>query len=457
MSDLLTRLREIVGDSGLLVNGDVQPKYHGDWSSASKCSPAAVVRPADTAGVAGVLAACNEAGQPVAVQGGLTGLSGGATPSPGEFALSLERLNGIEELDRESMTMTVGAGTPLQVIQQAAEDAGFSFPLDLGARGSCNIGGNIATNAGGTEVLRFGMIRNLVLGLEAVMADGTVISAMNKMLKNNAGYDLKQLFIGTEGTLGIVTKAVLRLYPRPASKCTALCGCESFGKVVELLHQSMSQLAGLSTFEVMWSNYLDYVVEQLPGLRSPFDQAHPFYVLIESEGATEQENARQFETVLADALERGILMDVAVAQSLQDAESFWGIRDGVADIPALLDEAVTFDVSVPISDMGAFVRDTDAALAKLQGPIDNLVFGHVGDNNLHFLVLTHGRTSHQSVTDAVYGTVKQYDGSVSAEHGIGILRKPYLGYSRTDEEISLMRKLKQTMDPKGILNPGRVI
>src|SRR5690606_19826334 len=228
----------------ILSGEEAGARYGQDWSTAASCMPLAVLRPASTEEVSRIIALCSRHAQPVVVQGGLTGLSGGAVPRPGKIALSLERLSGIEEIDHGSMTMTVKAGTPLEVIQQAAAEAGFVFPLDLGARGTCNIGGNIATNAGGNQVLRFGMTRNLVLGLEAVLADGTVISSMNKMLKNNAGYDLKQLFIGTEGTLGIVTRAVLRLYPRPRSRCTALLAMPGFPAVVQLLQQLQRDLGG---------------------------------------------------------------------------------------------------------------------------------------------------------------------------------------------------------------------
>ena len=458
VSEFLTQLKAIVGDGGLLVDDQIEPRYHGDWSAAAPQAPLAVVRPATTDQLSAILKACHGAGQPVVVQGGLTGLSGGATPAEGELAISLERMSGIEELDRRSMTMTVKAGTPLQVIQEAAQDAGFSFPLDLGARGSCNIGGNIATNAGGTEVIRFGMVRNLVLGLETVLADGTVISSLNKMLKNNAGYDLKHLFIGTEGTLGIITRAVLRLYPRLTSKCTALCASDSFDKVLDLLHQTAASCGGsLSTFEVMWSNYFHFICDRLPGARSPFEERYPLYILIEAEGADAQHNDQLFQDILAEALENGVLSDAVIAQSLQDANAFWGIRDGVGDIPELLNECATFDVSVATGDIQAFVADTEAALERAFDDPTTLVFGHVGDNNLHLCVTTGNRADYEVINDTVYETVSKYRGSVSAEHGIGTLRRKYLPYSRSSEEIELMKLLKRTLDPKGILNQGRIV
>ena len=455
---LMQQLAGLVDDRGLLLDELIEPRHHGDWSTAKKQAPLAVVRPASTEELSAVMAACHTADQPVVIQGGLTGLSGGATPAQDEIAISMERMAGIEEIDQRSMTMTVRAGTPLQVIQDAAEDAGFSFPLDLGARGSCTIGGNIATNAGGTEVIRFGMTRNLVLGLEAVLADGTVVSSLNKMLKNNAGYDLKHLFIGTEGTLGVVTRAVLRLYPKLASTCTALCACDSFEKVLDVLHKTTAGFGGaLSTFDVMWAGYFDYIVDHHGPARTPFDQRYPLYILLETEAANHDQNQESFERVLSEAMEQGLLADVAVAQSLSEAQAFWAIRDGVADMAELLKNSVTFDVSVPTSAMQHFVADTDQALKEAFGAPENLVFGHIGDNNLHLLVNTGSRDDHQTINDTVYGMVRKHQGSVSAEHGIGTLRRKYLAYSRSPEEIELMQRLKKALDPKGILNRGRIL
>ena len=309
----------------------------------------AVLRPRSVEQLAAVLAACSAAHQPVVVQGGMTGLCGGATPQVEEVAVSLERLTGIEELDRESMTMTVLAGTPLQVVQEAAAEAGLCFPLDLGARGSCTIGGNIATNAGGNQVLRFGMMRNLVLGLEAVLADGTVVSSMNKMIKNNAGYDLKQLFIGSEGTLGIVTRAVLRLYPALPARTAALVAVPDFAACTTLLQTLQGRLGGsLSAFEAMWSSYFDYIIANVERLQSPFEIAYPLYVLIQTEGTDHAADLERLEAVLAELFEQGTVLDAAVAQSERDRAAFWQIRDGIAETKALLNPVVAFDVSVAI-------------------------------------------------------------------------------------------------------------
>lgn len=458
MSELLTTLSRELGEDAVLGGPDVSDKYAVDVSGENPLKPIAVVLPRSTADVATILRHCSEAGQPVVVQGGLTGLSGGATPQPGELALSLERMSGVESLDRASMTLTALSGTPLQVIQEAAEEAGLLFPLDLGARGTCQLGGLIATNAGGNQVIRFGMTRNLVLGLEAVLADGTVISSMNRMLKNNAGYDLKQLFIGTEGTLGVVTRAVLRLFPRLPGKCTALCALDSFAGVVELLRAVQANIgSSLSAYEVMWASYFDYVIEHVETLRSPFERTYPLYALIETEGTDTAHDAERFESTLGSALESGVIQDAVIAQSQQDVQSFWAIRDGIAEITSALMPYASLDVSMAVADMPGFLDQVDEKLAARFGPVTNLVFGHVGDNNLHLFITTGREADVDPILDAVYKITGDYQGSISAEHGIGALKREYLHYSRSSEELELMRRLKRTLDPNGILNGGRVI
>ncbi|MDE0681079.1 MAG: FAD-binding oxidoreductase [Gammaproteobacteria bacterium] len=442
----------------LVAGDDVGERHSVDFTAENALRPEAVLRPGSVREVAEILKVCNGLGQPVVVQGGMTGLAGGATPQAGELALSLERLTGIEELDEASMTISAQAGTPLQVLQEAAEQAGFLLPLDFGARGSCHIGGAIATNAGGNQVIRFGMTRNLVLGLEAVLADGTVISSMNKMLKNNAGYDLKQLFIGTEGTLGVITRCVLRLLPRLASTCTALCAVDSFPQAAKLLRELQSRLGGsVSAFELMWADYFHRVIDHGDSLRSPFAEGYPMYALIEAEGPDRQADEARFEAALGRALESGVIADAAIARSVSDRQSFWAIRDGVAEITAGLTPYASLDVSMDIGEMAGFVDEFDRELKKALPDAISLVFGHIGDNNLHLLVSTRRHRDLDTIFDIGYRLTGAHRGSVSAEHGIGVLKRGYLHYSRSPEELALMRRLKKALDPKDILNRGRVI
>ena len=456
--DLISTLRARLGEAAVLAGDAVSQRYRVDFSHENACAPRAVLRPASTDEVAAILRECHGARQRVVIQGGLTGLAGGATPQADEIAISLERLTGIEQIDRAAQTMTVRAGTPLQAVQQAAADAGYLFPLDLGARGSCTIGGNIATNAGGNQVIRFGMMRNLVLGLEAVLADGSVVSSMNKMLKNNAGYDLKQLFIGTEGTLGVVTRAVLRLWPKLPSKVTALCALRGFDEAVKLLHTLQARLGGsLSAFEAMWAAYFHYVLEHMPALRSPFSERHALYALVEVEGTEHAGDIARLEGVLAESLESGVVVDAVLAQSAREAKSLWAIRDGIGDVTPTLQPLLAFDVSVTIDAMPAFLATVDAAFARFPDPVTNLVFGHIGDSNLHLAVTTHHARDLERLCDAVYEAVGAHGGSISAEHGVGTLRREYLHHSRSAAEIDLMRRLKAALDPHGILNAQRVL
>ncbi len=455
---LLAALRERFGPAAVLEGDAVGARHHVDFSGEHAAAPRALLRPATTAELAAMIDLCAQARQPLVVQGGMTGLAGGATPRHGEVALSLERMTGVEAIDRESMTATVAAGTPLEALHEAVAAEGFVFPLDLGARGSCTIGGNIATNAGGNQVLRFGMMRNLVLGLEAVLADGTVVSSMNKMLKNNAGYDLKQLFIGTEGTLGIVTRAVLRLFPRQPVKTSALCAVAGFDEAVRLLQQAQRHLGGsLSAFEAMWAGYFERVLAHVAGLRSPFATPHAIYVLLESEGSDEAADRERFERLLETALTHGTVEDAAVAQSERERRDFWAIRDGIGEITPALQPMLSFDVSMPIGEMPPFLARVDAELTATFGPITNLVFGHLGDNNLHLAVTTGRAEDLPTFCDIIYAATGAHGGSISAEHGVGVLRRGYLHLSRSPAELALMRRLKAALDPHGILNPGRVV
>jgi len=457
----LTRLRDALGPAAVLFGADVPARNCNDWSTQTPNTPIAVVRPVDAAGVSATLRACREAGIPVVPQGGLTGLCGGARPEPGWVALSMERMVGIEEIDPDSATMTVWAGTPLEAVQRAAEAAGLYFALDLGARGSCAIGGNLSTNAGGNRVIRYGMARELVLGLEWVLPDGTIVTSLNKMMKNNAGYDLKQLFIGSEGTLGVITRIVLRLHPQPGCTMSALCALPDYAAVVRLLGAARRGLGPLlSAFEVMWPDYWQVVTRRV-GVRAPVGDGHGLYVLVEAQGTDEAIDGPRFAAWLERLLEEGAIADAAVAQSVADTQSFWALRDACAEFFPTLGPHVSFDVALAVRDMDAFAVRCKAALSANIPGCESVYYGHIGDGNLHLVAWVEGLSVEsqpkQQMDETIYGLVREFKGSVSAEHGIGTAKKPYLGHARSEAEIALMRTLKRALDPDGLLNPGKVI
>lgn len=430
-----------------------------DWSDVPAAEPVALIRPRTTGEVARALRVCHAFGQPVVTQGGLTGLVGGANALGGEVALSLSRMNRIVEIDRTSATMTVEAGVPLQVVQEAALDAGFYFPLDLGARGSCTIGGNLATNAGGNRVIRYGMMRDQVLGIEAVLANGDVTSALHKMIKNNSGYDLRHLLIGSEGTLGVITQAVLRLRPRPTAVATAWCALPDYDAVTTLLARSQAELpGGVSAFEVMWAGYYDAVLANLAHLRAPVGERHPYYVLLESVGSDPARHGEAFEAFLGRMLDEGVVGDAALAQSEADAAAFWTIRDAPGEYPKFIPHHSAFDVSFAISDVGQVAARCERQLLAQWPDALVMIYGHLGDGNLHIVVDvpgTQGRL-HDEIDRVIYDVTREFHGSVSAEHGIGIKKKAFLAHTRSETEIAAMRQIKAALDPRSILNPGKI-
>jgi FAD/FMN-containing dehydrogenase len=452
ISDLLSRLGDMVS-----TEPDVLDKHACDWSNVDRQRPLAVLRPRSIANVSLALKTCNELGLAVVPQGGLTGLAGGATPRAGQIVLSLELLKGVEEIDRDSATMTVLAGTPLEAAQKAAAEAGLYLALDIGSRGSCQIGGNIATNAGGNHVIRYGMARAQVLGLETVLADGTVLTSLTKVMKNNAGYDLNQLFIGSEGTLGIVTRVVLRLHAQPQSRITALIATPDYKATVKLLRRLQGSLGEISGFEAMWPDFYRYVVEHpTTGVR-PMPPDHPVYALIEYQGNEAERDRERFEACLGEAIEAREALDGVIAQSEREARSFWKIREGAP--LDMLPYLINFDVSAPTAQLGNLAERLSAALLKRWPDGLFFVYGHVGDGNIHLSAYAGGTmdsVAHE-MDDIVYDEVRRIGGSISAEHGIGTLKRAYLGHSRSAAEIDVMRKIKAALDPKGILNPGKVI
>jgi FAD/FMN-containing dehydrogenase len=456
---LLVALRAALGEEAVAAGGDQPARNRNDWSPLPPVTPLAVVWPATPEGVATAVRLAHRHGVPVVPQGGLTGLAGGARPVAHGIALSLERLVGIEELDPDAATMTVRAGTTLETLQRAAEAAGFMVGLDLGARGSCAIGGNLSTNAGGNRVIRYGMAREMVLGLEVVLPDGTLVSGLNKMLKNNAGYDLKQLFLGSEGTLGIITRAVLRLWPLPRVTTAALCGLADYPAVLRLLRAARQGLGPiLSAFEVMWPDYWDMATGRVPNVRSPIQGPHGFYVLVEAQDS-DAFDERRFEGWLEAQLEGGTIEDAAVARSLGDVRDFWAVRDAAAEFKTVLGPHASYDIGLPVAAMDAYARDCRAALARDLPGCMSFFYGHIADGNMHIITCVPGAAEQpfDAMDEIVYDLVRRHGGTVSAEHGIGLKKKPYLPYARTEPELALMRRLKAALDPENLLNPGKVV
>jgi FAD/FMN-containing dehydrogenase len=457
MTAVLEELRSVLSPGGVIEGADVADLAKGPWTRLGV--PSAILRPRSTEEVSQILKAAHRAGAAVVPWGGRTGLVDGAY-AQGAIALSLERMNAIEEIDPVAATMRVQAGCVLQTACEAADGQGLLLPLDLGARGSATIGGNISTNAGGNRVLRWGMMRDMVLGLEAVLADGTIVSAMNGLMKNNTGYDLKQLFIGSEGTLGVVTRAVLRLRAKPASHSVAFLAVDGFERLAPLLRRLERGLGGsLSAFEVMWPDFYELVTTAPAKGRPVLPYGRAFYVLVEAMGGDPEADVARFEQVLGQALEDGDIADAVIAQSGAERASIWSLRDDVGQTQRNA-PIVTFDVSLKIADMPPYVEAVRAALVGRWGEaVTLMVFGHLGDGNLHLIVGVgdRSREARHAVESIVYDPLQAIGGSISAEHGIGLQKREFLPLSRSPEELALMRVLKRALDPKGVLNPGKVV
>ena len=456
MKEIREQLKALLGPGGAVESPSISAV--GNWRGHPYNSPL-LLRPETTEQVAAILRLCNQHRQAIVVHGGLSGMVGGTSSDRNEICISLERLQKIESIDKLGRTMIVESGVRLQDVQEAASTEGLFFALDLGARGSATIGGNIATNAGGNQVIRYGMAREQVLGLEVVLADGTILSSMNHLLKNNAGYDLKHLFIGSEGTLGVVTKAVLRLRPAMPARNTALVATDQFDKLPRLLSHIESALGGkLSAFEAIWDNYYQLAI-QGPHLGTPpLAQRHPYYALIESTGSNAEAESKVFLAALESALNAGLIDDAVLAKSAKEQDSLWAIRDNIDSLAAIA-PIIIFDVGLPIGAMEAYLKQIEAELKNQLGLSKIAVFGHLGDSNLHIVVGTETEdlAVYHRIEEILYAPLQALGGSISAEHGIGLEKKRYLHYSRNTEEIATMQLLKRTFDPNNILNPGKVV
>ena len=467
MTGLLDALRRAVGAAQVLAEGDLSA-YELDWRKRYRGRALAVVRPASTAEVAAIVQACAGHGAGLVAQGGNTGLVGGSVPdaSGTQVLLSLTRMNRVRAIDAANLTLTAEAGCVLQAVQQAAAAQGLLFPLSLAAEGSCTIGGNLATNAGGTQVLRYGNARELCLGLEVVNAAGAQWHGLTGLRKDNTGYDLRDLFIGSEGTLGIITAATLKLYPQPAARSTALAALPSLDACVSLLQLARSRLgAGLTGFEVMSAYALGLVRTHFPQLTQALPPA-PWTVLLEQSDSEGEDHARGgFEALLEAALERGFISDAALASSLEQSRAMWHLRESIPMAQSLEGLNIKHDIALPISEIPRFVATADAALVQAFPGVQLVNFGHLGDGNLHYNVQAPaGRDAaaflrdHEAAVNAiVYDTVDAFGGSISAEHGIGSLKRDELARRKSPVALEMMRAIKRALDPQNIMNPGRVL
>jgi FAD/FMN-containing dehydrogenase len=461
---LLDELKEAVGPGGWTSDAVALEPHLTEWRQALRGNTSIMLSPATTAQVAAIVTICAQHGVGLVPQGGNTGLCGGAIPDDTgqQVLLSISRLNKIRCLDVDDFSITVDAGCVLADIQDAARNAGLLFPLSLAAEGSCQIGGNLSTNAGGINVIRYGTARDQVLGLEVVLADGTVWNGLRALRKDTAGYDMKQVFVGSEGTLGIITAATLKLYPDPGETMTAMLAMPSGASATELLGLLRGKFADrIQAFELLSERCLRFVTRHIPGTRHPFETRRDWYALIEVAAG---DQAEMVEAVLAEALERNIAADAIVAKSAAESDALWRLRHSISEAQRPEGVCLKHDIAVPIGELGRFLERGQALVARMQPEARLVAFGHVGDGNLHYNVVqprdTDGqrfRVGGRALTLAIYDLVAELGGTISAEHGIGVTKKADLERYRSATEIGLMRTLKKALDPRNTLNPGKVI
>jgi FAD/FMN-containing dehydrogenase len=471
---LIDRLRAIVGDRGLITDEQGKHPYLTDWRDNYLGAAFAVVRPASTEEVASVVKLCAAEKVAIVPQGGNTGMAGGGTPHEAgrEIVLSLTRMNRILDVDPIGYTMTVEAGVILKTIQQTAVEHDRLFPLSLGAEGSCTIGGNLSTNAGGVQVLHYGNARQLVLGLEVVTPAGEVWNGLRALKKDNTGYDLRDLYLGAEGTLGIITKAVLKLWPKPKDTATSWIAVPSPASAVELLSGANSASEdNVTSCELMGRQGIDLVLKHIPGASDPLGEKHDWYVLLEwastrprRDGENKGGLSDKMEAYLGEAMEKGLVLDATLAQTETQARSLWALRDNHSEAQKREGPSIKHDISVSVSRIPEFITEGLAAMKRALPECRPVPFGHVGDGNLHFncqapagwdkpRFMSHA----DAITGAIYDLVVSYGGSISAEHGIGQLKVDELAHYRSQIELDTMRTLKRALDPQNIMNPGKVV
>ena len=462
---LLGRFAAIVGEKYAITDPQAQLPYLVEMRDLYRGRSPMVLRPGSVAEVAELLKLANATGTPIVPQGGNTGLVGGQTPHNNEIVLSLTRLDRIREVDATSNTMTCEAGVTLQRAREAAAAADRLYPQLLPSEGTCTIGGNLSTNAGGVAALAYGIARSHALGVEVVLADGRVLNNLNKLKKDNTGYDLKNLFIGAEGTLGIITAAVLRLVPRPRSVETAFVGVPSPEAALTLLTLATESAGGgVTSYELMTRAGLEFVLQHAAGCRDPLSEPHPWYVLIELSSQAKSGLREVMEDILAQGLQGGLIVDATIADSLEQAKAFWRIREMFGEVQRHVGGSVKHDISVPVAAVPAFLKEAGAAVTAFIPGARPLPFGHLGDGNIHYNVIQPVEADKAAflkrwdeVNAVVFAVVKKYGGSISAEHGIGVMKRDLLPTVKDPVALELMRGLKRMLDPNGILNPGKVL
>jgi FAD/FMN-containing dehydrogenase len=460
-ASVIVALKNIVGDANVVIDPTALKMWGADWTKIYEPAPLCAIFPTSTAMVSQVLKYCNDHQIAVTPSGGRTGLCAGAVATAGEVVLSLSKMNKILDVDSVGLTISAEAGVTTEALQMAARGVGLFFPLDLAAKGSCHIGGNIATNAGGVKLIRYGGTREQVLGLEVVLANGDILDMNVALRKNNSGYDMKHLFIGSEGTLGVVTKAVLRLMPKPRNLQLAIMAVETFASIPKILNQCSQAAVSVTAFEFFTDIAHRIVLQHLPGAKTPFKDIAPFYVLLEIE---QPGSEPEMESLLERLFEAGLIQDATIASTSAQFKELWGLRENITESLAAHGQVRKNDISLAIDKLDGFVSKLEALLAA-QNPMDMelVLFGHIGDGNLHINYVSpksrdpkEFHTAARAVEEAVFKLLTQFKGSISAEHGIGLTKKKDLHFTRTAVEVEWMRRIKQIYDPKGILNPGKI-
>ena len=458
-NELINSFKKILDDSSIITGDSLKSRFYHIWKTDSSLESICLLLPKNTNEISSILKICHDNNQEVIVHGGLTNLVGSTISNNNQVVISLEKMNKILEVDDLGKTLTCEAGAIIEDLINKAKEKDLLLPLNFGARGSAQIGGAISTNAGGLRVFKYGMTRTLVLGIEVVLPDGTIISSLKKLMKDNTGYDLKQFFIGSEGTLGIVTKAVLRLYQLPKTRYTALAAINNYSKVLELLRLMENKISkNLTGFEMLWNKTYTQMVSDKTVYKKYLPDNYKYYVFIEFMGLDFDSDYNFFENAVMDSLNIGIIEDAVIGKDEKEQLNIWGIREDVAVLAEEKDFDQHFDISIPVDLIGDVIDQIIEKLESIDGVKTIFPFGHIADGNIHFII---GKDSDDedlksAINDVIYNATEKINGSISAEHGIGLDKKKYLVKSRSEDEINLMRLIKKSIDPKNILNPGRV-